>query len=159
MLCTPMTLSRHIISLLCVATAVVAAVLTGIQLSEGAQVQLKLVVFCALCFLAGVGVLGFALQFFTKNAGHILNCIFFGFFAGIMATNFIADVASGTTFHSLSGYLISYGFMVFFFALPVVGLILLWRTEVKGTAGQCAAPNDGQATSLGNSAVTGGHHH
>jgi len=126
-----MTLARHIIYILCVTTAVAGAVMKGGQHSDGTDVHLQQVLFCALCFLAGIGVLGFALQFFMKRAGHILTCIFFGFLAGIMATNFIAEVASGTTFDSVVGYVASYGLMLFLFGLSVAGLTLLWLTEAR----------------------------
>jgi hypothetical protein len=147
------TLARHIIFLLCIVTVVIAAVVTkALQHSESADPHLRQVLFCALCFLAGSGVIAFALQFFMKWVGHILTCMFFGFFAGIMATNFISEVASGTTFSSLPVYLASYGLMIFFFGLSVVGLILLWRAEVWQIAD--AAPNGGSANRLGNRRVT-----
>jgi hypothetical protein len=125
-----MALARHLIFLLCLAAVTAAIIIAVVQSSDGVDVHLRQVVFCALCFLAVIGALGFILQFFFERTAQIMASIFFGFLAGIMATNFISEIISRTTYSSLASCLTSYGLMVLLFGLSVTGLILLW---VEGT--------------------------
>jgi len=93
--------------------------------------QLTEVLYCTLCVLMSIGILAFVLQFTKKRISSILACVFFGFLAGIMATNFVSDVVLGVTYESWIGYLVGYGPMVFFFVLPIAGIALIQATDEK----------------------------
>jgi hypothetical protein len=151
-----MTLARHIITLLLAVTAICVTAVTGSRQPPGADAHLNQVLFCAFCVLAAAGVLGFSLQFFMKRTGHVLLSSFFGFFAGIMSTNLISEVANGTTFASAAGYVMSYGGMVLVLALSVAGLALLWIVEGRRIAEPTASPNGGPAVGSANSGASGG---
>gem|GEM_PF-2627339 len=124
-----MRLTRHIIFIVCILTVATSACLHGSQHLSPPQSELSRVLFWALVFQTAVGVLGFVTQFFARRTGRVLSSIFFGFLAGIMATNFISELTSGTAYSSPSGYFISYGLMLLFFVLAVVGLVLFQIDE------------------------------
>jgi hypothetical protein len=119
-----MKLARYIIFTVCILTVTTSACLHGNRYYLHPQDALERIVFCALVFLTTVGVLGFVAQFFARRASKVLFLIFFGFLAGIMATNFISEIATGTEFSSLKVYFISYGLMLLFFVLAIAGLVL-----------------------------------
>lgn len=116
--------ARVTIFAVCILTVTASAYLKGCQYFSKSHNQLSEVIFCALIFLVGIGLLGFIMQFFAKRTAQVLFSVFYGFLAGIMATNFISEMVSGTTYSSTSVYFISYGLMLLFFALAVVGLVL-----------------------------------
>ena len=122
-----MKLAHHIIFIVCILTVVTAACLHGSRYFSHQEDEVPRILFSALTFLAVVGILGFATQFFARRTSRVLSSIFFGFLAGIMATNFVAEILSGTRYSSLSGYLVSYGLMLLFFGLSVIGLVLLYK--------------------------------
>lgn len=139
-----MRLVRHIIFIACLVMAAAGAALTAQQHFAKPEDQLGQVIFWALLLVAGVGSLSFVVQFFAERAAQVLSCLFFGFLAGIMATNFVTDIASGTTFPSVTGYLTSYGLELFFLALSIVGLVLFQPSGAKTIAELGAAQNVGQ---------------
>ena len=109
-----MRLARHIVFIVCILMVATSVWLHGSQHFSSPQNELSRVLFWALVFQSAVGVLGFVTQFFARRTGRVLSSVFFGFLAGIMATNFISEVASGTEYFSASGYFINYGLMIFF---------------------------------------------
>ncbi len=141
---------RHTLLIVCLAMAVTGAVLTRQQRVLRPQDQILDVVFWALVVLIGVGMLALVAQFFAKRIASVSACVFFGFLAGIMATNFISDAVSGTRFATVIGYLTSYGFELLFVALAVAGVALFQRAAAG------ASPNGGPAERFGNSGVAGG---
>jgi hypothetical protein len=136
--------------------AVVGAALTRQQHVLRPQDQILEVVLWALVVLAAVGMLALVAQFFAKRTASISACVFFGFLAGIMATNFLTDAVSGTQFTTVTGYLTSYGLELLFVALAVAGLVLFQRAAASAFAEPGA--NGGPATPTGNSGVTEGRH-
>src|SRR5258707_15867243 len=99
-----MRIVRHTIFVVRLAMAVAGAALTRQQHVLRPQDQLLEVVFWALVVLAAVGMLALVAQFFAKRTASISACVFFGFLAGIMATNFLTDAVSGTRFTTITGY-------------------------------------------------------
>jgi len=151
-----MRIVRHTIFGVCLATAVAGAVLTRHQHVLRPQDQLLAVVFWALVVLAAVGTLTLVAQFFAKRTASISACLFFGFLAGIMATNFLTDAVSGTRFTTITGYLTSYGLELFFVALAVAGVILYHLAAASTLAEPGASPNGGPAMSPDASGASGG---
>jgi uncharacterized membrane protein YoaK (UPF0700 family) len=141
-----MRVARHIIFIVCLALAGAGAVLTARQHLARPEDRASQVVFWAVLLLAGAGALGFVLQFFAQRAARVVTCLFFGFLAGLMATNFVTDVASSVTFTSVTGYLVNYGLELLFVALPVVGTALFLRARDKAVAEANASPNASSAT-------------
>jgi hypothetical protein len=123
-----MRISRHVIFVVCL-TLSIAVVVWGYF--EEKDDQLIEVLYCALCVLMSIGILAFVLQFITKRISSIMTYVFFGFFAGISATNFIFNVVSRITYESWIGYLADYGPMAFFFVLPIAGIALIQATDDK----------------------------
>ncbi len=120
----PMTIARHVIFALCLALAIAAVILTAPAYFENRSDQFMQVLFCALCVLISIGILAFLLQFVMRRISTILTSVFFGFLAGVMATNFASDVVSQITYDSWAGYLMGYGMMALVFALAIAGLVL-----------------------------------
>lgn len=119
-----MRLVYHIVFVICILAVATAACLHGSQHFSHPQDEMPRILFSALTFLAAVGILGFVTQFFARRTSQVLSSLFFGFLAGIMATNFVAEIISGTHYSSPSGYFISYGLMLIFFSLSVFGLMM-----------------------------------
>jgi small-conductance mechanosensitive channel len=134
-----MNIARHVILVVCLTMAGAAACLTGQQHFSEPEDPLLGVIFGAIAILAVVGVLGFVAQFFAKRTSRVLLSIFFGFLAGIMATNFICDIVGGETYSSLSGYIVNYGLMLLFFCLSVGGLALLQISGLQNNSLQASA--------------------
>ena len=80
--------------------------------------------FCAFVVLSTIGVVGFMTQFFAGRTSLVLTSIFYGFFAGTVATNFVVNIVTGTKYPTWRDYLMSYGLMLLFIGLAVGGLIL-----------------------------------
>ena len=150
-----MRIVRHTIFVVRLAMAVAGAALTRQQHVLRPQDQLLEVVFWALVVLAAVGMLALVAQFFAKRTASISACVFFGFLAGIMATNFLTDAVSGTRFTTITGYLTSYGLELVFVALAVAGLVLFQRTAARPFAEPGASPNGGPPTSPCSSEASG----
>ena len=141
-----MNMARHVILVVCLIMSVVSACLTGWQHFSAPKDQLLGVIFGAVVLLAGIGILGFVTQFFARRTSRVLLSIFFGFLAGIMATNFVCDIIDGTTYSSPSGYLTGYGLMLLFLSLAVTGLVLLQisdSSELQNKALQATAAAPG----------------
>lgn len=119
-----MKLLRHTIFVVCILTVGTFACLHGYRNSSHPPSEMGRILFCALAFLTAVGILGFIMQFFARRTGQVLSSVFFGFLAGIMATNFIAEIVAGTTYSSIIVYSISNGLMLLYLGMAVVGLAL-----------------------------------
>ena len=119
-----MRLAYHLVFFECIAVAAIATFVSARQYFDHSRDQLSAVSFCAICLLLVIGALAYILQFFAKRTGRILAFMFFGFLAGMMATNFISEIVSGTTYPSVSGYLNNYGLMLFVLSMAVAGLTL-----------------------------------
>jgi hypothetical protein len=117
-----MRLVHHIVFVVCILAVATAACLHGSRFFSHPQDEMPRILFSALTFLAAVGIFGFVTQFFARRTSRVFSSMFFGFLAGIMATNFVAEIISGTQYLSPSGYFISYGLMLIFFGLSVLGL-------------------------------------
>ena len=147
---------RYTIFALCLAVAAAGAVSAGLQHSEKPQDQLLQVIFWALVVLTAIGTLALVAQFFAKRTASVSACLSFGFLAGIMATNFLADAVSGTRFTTITGYLTSYGLELLFVALSIAGLVLSQPAAAAVIAEPGASPNGGPATQLGASGAAQG---
>lgn len=114
---------RNLILTVCVAVTVVGVIIHWHTYFSKQRDASDEIVFWALFIAASLGSLGLVLQLLATRVAQVLTCLFFGFLAGIMATNFARDIAEGTVF-SMAGYFVSYGLEVLFLALSVIGLIL-----------------------------------
>jgi hypothetical protein len=132
-----MRITRHIVFLLAVAAAAVCAVLVGKQHFAEPEDDFAEVLFCATCVLTGMGALGFVVQFCLPRVGSLLAYLFFGFLAGMMATNFVAEVVSGTRFADVPT---DYGLMILLFTVAVAGSVLVQTTDRQEVAEHPAAP-------------------
>ena len=121
-----MKIARHTVLFLATAAAAVCAFLVRQQYIAEPDDQFMEILFCATCVLAGSGALAFLLQFVVRPVGSALAYVFFGFFAGLMATNFVSEVVSGTRFSDVPA---DFGLMILLFAVSVAGIILIQITD------------------------------
>ena len=113
------TIANHLAFVLCVLIAIASAFVMGRQHFSAPQDDLEGVLFGALAVLATVGVLGFITQFFAQRTSRVLSLVFFGYFAGIVATNIIINMVSGAKYTSLADALMGYGLMFLFLGLAI----------------------------------------
>jgi hypothetical protein len=113
------TIANHLAFVLCVLIAIASAFVMGRQHFSEPQDDLEGVLFGALAVLATVGVLGFITQFFAQRTSRVLSSVFFGYFAGIVATNIIINIVSGAKYTSLAYALMGYGLMFLFLGLAI----------------------------------------
>ncbi len=130
-----MNIARHTILLLATAAAVACAFLVGRQHIAEPDDQFMEILFCATCVLAVSGALASVLQFVVRQVGSALAYVFFGFFAGLMATNFASEVVSGTRFSDVPA---DFGLMILLFAVSVAGITLIQITDKTQIAEQHA---------------------
>ena len=130
-----MKIARHTILFLATAAAAVCAFLVRQQHIAEPDDQFMEILFCATCVLAASGGVAFLLQFVFRQAGSALAYVFFGYFAGLMATNFVSEVVSGTRFSDVPG---DFGLMILLFAVSVAGIFLIQITDRTQIAEQHA---------------------
>jgi hypothetical protein len=116
--------ARQIVFVVCILLALTSALAVGKQHFSQPRDELFGILFCALVILATIGILGFITQFFAERTSLFLASVFYGFFAGLVATNIIFNIVTGVNYSSLSDCLVGYGLMLLFLGLAVAGLIL-----------------------------------
>jgi hypothetical protein len=133
----------HIAFILCILIATASACVLGHQHFSKPHYELIGVLFGALAVLVGIGVVGFITQFFARRVSLVFSFVFFGYFAGMVATNFIINLVSGTKYSSSSDSLKGYGIMLLFLGLAVAGLILFQAsasTNLQNKSQEASAP-------------------
>ncbi|MHC4666089.1 MAG: hypothetical protein ACYS9T_09060 [Planctomycetota bacterium] len=120
-----MRIVRYIILAICLCVALYATIAFGVDYVKGERDQTTEILFSGFCVLAILGILAVLANFLAKAIASVTEMLFLGFFAGIMLTNIVSEILSGTTYNSMVGYLASYGLMALVLLLSVTGCCLI----------------------------------